>query len=452
MNKRDCEQIIFHEYAGFKRSGGTYSQNLSDLGLTSDSVNLLRGISESLIPGKRIFDIDASTIRARSFVGVLNIGDKQVEIHPKLLARDESNTLGILRNLMFMLSYTHQLDVEDAGIANLSKDFGSFSEAYISIFAERLNRSLARSGTPKRYEAFSENLKTVRGKINFSRNSIHNSIDRAKVFCDYSEFSEDNPISRAFKYVSVGLEKLTRNSATQRKLQRCIGLLEGVQPVFVEPDSLERASSGRRDANFFALIQLTKMFLARLRPQFGKLNRNSVFAILFDMNELFEQFIFETLKRHASVLKIAVKAQSKKRLVTAERDFLGDGVWRARSLFDTYTDIEVTALDSGKRIILDTKYKLIGDGAHYGVGNADVYQILAYKQIHSDGSETPNVGLLYPRHQVNFSKEFQVSGHGPTFFVTTLNVSDDLASNMSGLVREMDIFLRSALSSRCETG
>jgi 5-methylcytosine-specific restriction enzyme subunit McrC len=177
-----------------------------------------------------------------------------------------------------------------------------------------------------------------------------------------------------------------------------------------------------------------------------------VFAILFDMNELFEQFIFEVLKRNSLTLRISVRAQSKKRLVTAERDILNDGIWRAKNLFDTYTDIEVTSIDSGKKIILDTKYKLIGEGAHYGVGNSDVYQILAYKQIHSDGKVVPNVGLVYPQHRANLTKEFQVNGNGPTFFVTTLNLSNDLASNINELVRDVDSFLRAALPVQNEGG
>lgn len=443
--KTSVGPIIFHEYAGFRRSNGLYSQSLADLEISSSDIKLLRGVSDSLIPGKRIFDIDSESIKARSYVGVMNVGGTNLEIHPKLLSRDDSNTVGILRNLMFMLSYTHQLDVEDSGIANLSKDFGNFSEAYIAIFAERLSRFLARSGTPKRYEDYSENLTAVRGKINFSRNAARNAIDRARIFCDYSEFSENNIISRAFKYVSVGLERLTGNFTTQRKLHRCVGLLESAETVFVEPALLDRATYGRRDPNFIALIQLTKMFLSHLRPQIGRTSTNSVFAILFDMNELFEQFVFEVLKQRASSLKIQVRAQSKKRLVTAERNFLDGGIWQQRSLFDTYTDIEVTSLESGKRIILDTKYKLIGDGAHYGVGNADVYQILAYKQIHSCGSESPKIGLLYPQHVAAISREFQVNGDGPTFFVTTLNLSHDLSSDMESFVRELNTFLRATL-------
>lgn len=436
---RGRHSITFHEYSGFKKADGEISDSIADMNLRPEMVRCLQALSDSLVPRKSVFDFSSTTIRARSLVGVLNVAGTQIEILPKLLAgrSEDAGASSILRNLMFMLSYTHALDVQDTGVAILSKDFGSFIDIYISIFADRLNQMLVRHGVPKKYEDCAENLSRVRGKIGFARNSVLNIVDKAKVFCEFSEFTEDNLISRALKYVSVQLERQSRSVESQRKLQRCIGLLEGVQASFVEPDALERASFGRRDPNFAALVQLTKMFLSRMRPQFGKGPSNQVFALLFDMNDLFEEFIFEVLRRHAGQLQIEVRAQKRKRLVTAERNFVVDAKWEDRSLFDTYTDIEIRSLDSGVVMILDTKYKLVGDGAHYGVGNADAYQILAYKQIHTDGKTTPNVGLLYPKFRNELRKEFRVNGKGPTFFAVTIDLSRDLGTSLPALVSDL---------------
>lgn len=430
------ERVVFHEYAGFTRSDGHYTEEISDLGLDPASLRALQNLSATLFPRKPIFDISPTKIRAKSLVGVIDINGKQIEILPKLLSGQEGNEQ-ILRNLMFMLSYTSALDVQDSGTAAISNDFGSFIEAYISIFASRLNRLLTRSGVPKRYEERQENLERVRGKISFARNSIVNAVDQSRVVCEFSEFTEDNPISRAFKFVAVALERKTINDEAKRKLQRCVGLLEGVGNGFVEPESLERTASGRRDQEFLALVQLTKLFLKRLRPEFGKAGQRRVFALLFDMNELFEQFIFEVLRRNSSRLKIEVRAQKKKRLVTAERDLLGETEWVDRSLFDTYTDIEVRSLEHGATMILDTKYKIVGSGAHYGIGNPDAYQVLAYKQIHTVAGACPAVGLLYPKYENNLWKEFRVNGGEQTFFSATVDLSRSFQTDFSALVDEL---------------
>lgn len=442
MSARRC--ITFHEYSGFKRSDGSYSEDLGDLGIAPATLRTLQSLSISILPGKSIFDFSPTKIRARSFVGVIDVDGTQIEILPKLLAEHGENSQ-ILRNLMFMLSYTSALDIQDAGIAGLANDFGSFIEAYISIFANRLNRVLTRSGVPKRYEERSENLDCLKGKISFARNSIVNAVNQSKVFCDYSEFTEDNPVSRAFKFVAVALERQTRNIESKRRLQRCIGLLESTSNAFVEPEQFERAASGRREHDFLALVQLTKMFLERLRPEFGKKGARRVFALLFDMNELFEEFIFEVLRRNAKRLRVEVRAQRKKRLVTAERDLLDGSDWVDRSLFDTYTDIEVRCPQNGSVMILDTKYKIVGDGSHYGIGNSDAYQILAYKQIHSNGDDLPSVGLLYPKYKKSLWREFRVNGGNQTFFSATIDLSKNFQTDFGALMEELEKLIQMGL-------
>lgn len=437
--------ITFHEYSGFKRSDGSYSEELGDLGIAPATLRALQVASSNIVPGKPVFDFSPAKVRARSLVGVIDVDGTQIEILPKLLSGHGENNQ-ILRNLMFMLSYTNALDVQDAGIAGLSNDFGSFIEAYISIFANRLNRVLTRSGVPKRYEEQSENLDCLKGKINFARNSIVNAVNQSKVFCEFSEFTEDNPVSRALKFVAVALERQTRNVESKRKLQRCIGLLEGTGNAFVEPGQFERMASGRRERDFLALVQLTKMFLERLRPEFGRGNSRRVFALLFDMNELFEEFIFEVLRRNAKNLRVEVRAQKKKRLVTAERNLLDGSDWVDRSLFDTYTDIEIRSPDSGSMMILDTKYKIVGDGSHYGIGNADAYQVLAYKQIHSNEEDLPSVGLLYPKYQKSLWREFRVNGGKQTFFSATIDLSMNFQTDFGVLVNELTRLVQVGLS------
>ena len=168
--------ITFYEYRGFKGADGQLTNNISDLGLPAEELLRLREISEKHIPGRELFEFTSNSIRAKSFVGVLNFGDVRIEILPKLLTADnglgESNQASILKNLMFMLSYTHALNIYDTDLSFLGKDFDKFIEAYIGIFAERLRRHLLRYGVPKHYIENESNLNYIKGRIVFSRNSI----------------------------------------------------------------------------------------------------------------------------------------------------------------------------------------------------------------------------------------------------------------------------------------
>lgn len=435
------KELRFYEYGGFQDALGNESDSISDTALSSDEIQYLRSISETASPGKAIFDITASKIRATSMVGVISFGGVHIEVLPKLLKSNQSvsgkSDNSILQNLMFMLSYTNAIEVTDSGVGSLARSCDSFIEAYISIFGDRLSRHLIRFGSPKAYVERSENLNTVKGKISFAKHSVKNTFDQSRIFCDFSEFTEDNGLSQAFKYVAQSVLRLTRSSPNVSALSRCVGLLDGVQANYISSEEVDRLAVGKRDPNFVALVNLTKMFLKKLRPEFSGQKKDRVFTLLFDMNELFEEFIYQVLKRHESVLGIQVAAQKRKRLVSAERDFLNTGQWVDRSLFDTYTDISVKPKD-GPGFIIDTKYKIVHSRkSHYGIGNQDAYQVLAYRQIHKLDTGEPSVALLYPRSGEDLQKEFRVNGSGTTFMAWTVDISVDLRSSMESLVHNL---------------
>lgn len=434
-------ELRFYEYGGFRDSLGNETDSLSASSLSSDEIQYLRALSETISPGKQIFDISASKIRANSMVGVISFNGIHIEILPKLLRNNQSHPNkvdnSILQNLMFMLSFTNGIEITDSGVGALAQNSDSFIEAYIAIFANRLSRHLIRFGCPKAYVEKSDNLNTVRGKISFAKHSSQNAFDQSRVYCDFAEFTENNGLSQAFKFVALSLIQLTRSSSTLSILNRCVGLLDGVEANYVSSNDIDRLAIGKREPNFVALVNLAKMFLKKLRPEFSGHRKGKVFTLLFDMNELFEEFIYQVLKRNESRLGIQVAAQKKRRLVTAERDFLNNGQWVDRSLFDTYTDIFVKP-DSGVGFIIDTKYKIVHSGkSHYGIGNQDAYQVLAYRQIHKSEAVEPSVALLYPRSGEDLKKEFRVNGSNTTFMAWTVDISVDLRTNMNFLIENL---------------
>lgn len=438
MQKRD---FIFYEYKGFIGEDGQLTTNTCDLGMNADELACLQKISESIIPGKRVFEFSNGAIKANSLVGVITLGNAHIQILPKLISKNEKQA-GILQNLMFMLSYTYSLEIQNTNLGLLGKDSGNFIETYIGIYANQLIQHLKRYGTPKSYVEIEENLNHIKGRIIFSRNSILNNINKSKSYCQYSEFTDDNPTSRAFKFVSSKLLELTKDANNTQTLRLCIGLLDNVTADFIEPDTLERTQYGKRDRNFLGLIQLTKMFLKKLRPEFGKKANNEVFALLFDMNELFEEFIYQVLRNNSKRFGIEVKAQKRQRLVTAERDLSTNGEWVKRQLFDTYTDIEVSFNNGNPPLVIDTKYKIIGNLSHYGIDNSDVYQILTYREIHKKKDCEPTVILLFPLYEMELHKEFLVSGSDATFSACTINLSRDLKSEIHDLVGELGCILK----------
>ncbi len=99
------------------------------------------------------------------------------------------------------------------------------------------------------------------------------------------------------------------------------------------------------------------------------------FTLVWDMNKLFEEFVYETLKRRSN---IAVSAQKGRRLLKNVNN----------KIRNTYVDILIT---NPERIVIDTKYKELKTVKDFE--NKDVFQVVTYCMIHN----TNKAVLIYPQ-------------------------------------------------------
>ena len=118
------------------------------------------------------------------------------------------------------------------------------------------------------------------------------------------------------------------------------------------------------------------------------------------MNTLFEEYVGRTLRRALDGSGLGVRLQGPRDHVLAGED----GAVR----FATRPDI-VVSRGGVPILIVDTKWKrLKGDvDARRGVGQADVYQMMAYAQVY----RCDRVMLLYPHHDGMGAAEGMQSVH-----------------------------------------
>ena len=219
--------LVFYEYEGFETEDGI-SDSLSESELSAQELNCLEWLGRSFGSTNGLFQISRSAIRANHYVGAVSIGSKQLQIFPKLLRRkDDTSKSALLRTLMLMLEYVHEIEHLDLGAASLADSTGSFIEIYIRVFADRLVR-LVRTNPPRQYVSQDENLVTIRGRIKFTQDVRHNSFNRARKFCEYDEFTGDNIVSQTLKYVASSLARLTTIPETHKRLNWALQVLGDV--------------------------------------------------------------------------------------------------------------------------------------------------------------------------------------------------------------------------------
>ena len=354
-------------------------------------------------------------LKAGQVVGVLVIPGRTIEILPKI----DGGNGAVRAALIGMLAVAWRLGVADGELAALNTQRHHLLELLIRLFAERLLAAIRR-GLPRRYVAHEEDLMLLRGGLDVVRQFTHLIVRPDLLACRFDELSEDTPLNRVLKAAVLRLASLARSSENTRRLTELTARLEFVGDTsdpLREPVRLDRTN-----LVFHDLHHLARLFLAG-DWQSTTSGRTAGFSLLFPMNELFEMFIGQCLKRALAPQTVQLQDRSCHALITE-----GEGL-----LFALRPDVVIGRSD--RRVVLDTKWKRLEPREPArGVAQSDIYQMLAYAQAYN----AKRLVLLYPWHgelgKEGILNRWRVSGTSCPLDVATINVGrrpDEVARTLN---------------------
>ena len=332
--------------------------------------------------------VTPNSIETTSWVGVIKYKNTHFQILPKLIYIKEYNEdydektkeetkSNILKNLIFMLSYTKKLDIKTSNESRLSTAKNPFIEILIREYAKSLFECLKRL-TPKRYVREEDNLNYLKGKIKFTENIRYNSSNQAKFYCEYDEFSENNILNQLFLFVSTCLYNISNDSYNKKTLKFIMNYYADIKLVRFDRFKAEKIKLSRNQELFKKPFNLAKMFVEKTSVDLSK-NKFENITLIWDMKKLFEEFIFEIMKKNESEFGWTFTAQKGKRLLA------GDDNKKRNTYVDIYAE------NDKDKIILDTKYKIFTGTDDFS--NADVFQVSTYCLLHNADKAV----LIYPR-------------------------------------------------------
>lgn len=317
-------------------------------------------------------------IETNSWVGVIKYKNSHFQILPKLICDNEDNKENILKNLIFMLSYTKKLDIKTSNEAKLSSAKNPFIEILIREYAKSLFECLKRL-TPKKYVREEDNLKFIKGKIRFSENIRYNCTNKARFYCEYNEFSENNILNQLFLFVTTCLYNISNDSYNKKTLKFIINYFADINLIRFDKFKVEKIKLSRNQELFRKPFNLAKMLVEKTSVDLSK-NKFENITLIWDMNKLFEEFIFEIMKKYEKEFECTLTAQRGRKLLVGDTS-------KKRN---TFVDIMVEK-DDGEKIVLDTKYKKFVTTDDFS--NADVFQVSTYCLLH----KANHAILLYPK-------------------------------------------------------
>ena len=303
-----------------------------------------------------------------------------------------------------MLAVAWDLRIADSEPAMLSTQRDNLLEVLIRLFADRLLVAVRR-GLPHRYRAREDDLMFMRGKLDVKRQFSRHAVRSDRLTCRFEELSVDTPLNRVLRAAVACLSLTSKSAANMRKLRE---LLSRFEFVAESPDpSRERVRLDRTNDAFHRLYTLARRLLAG-HWQSTTTGASEGFALLFPMNDLFEEFVGRSMK-------VALPGQSV-RLQDTGRYALEH---QRERLFAMRPDIVV-----GGDIVIDAKWKQLKAGERtLGVAQQDVYQMLAYARAY----DARRLVLLYPWHEnltrTPILRRWRVTGTATTFEIASVDVS-----------------------------
>ncbi len=287
-------------------------------------------------------------VAAHNYVGSMNVEGLQVLVRPKIP----------LRNLFLLLEVgLRPRDWHDEAVR--FETTGDLLPALVSFFARTTETTLAR-GLYHSYREQRDRLVALRGRVDMARQLAQPGVV-IPTACRFTEFTADLIEN---SYLKAAVSRSLRVAGVQpidrRRLMQHLVTLEDVGDVPHRHTDDDRVVFTRLNEHYKPALRLSRLVLANLtlRDAVGETQASS---FMLDMNELFERFVTERLRR-ALKGRLDVKDQhgdrlDEERTVAIKPDLL------FRS-------------GGSPRFVADIKYKLTDDAA--AGRHPDYYQLLAY--------------------------------------------------------------------------
>ena len=314
-------------------------------------------------------------IQARNYVGVLQTkGGLTIEILPKIA--DKTDTDKSKAVLIKMLKSFKKFPAKSSNLANLKTQNLPLLEFFISMFLCELE-TLVKKGIKSDYITLEDNLKFLKGKLNINEQIKRNSIHKERFYVEYSEFLSDIKINRIIKITLKFLYKKSNSSKNQQKIRELLFIFDEVSMCSDYKNFFAKLIINRQVKHYEQTLLWCKIFLLgdTFAPHKGD---DLAFALLFDMNALFESYVGNFIKKK---LPGTILQHQEKYLIEKPRKF--------RLKPDIFLE--------GK-FIADTKWKIIRQDINesekkYKISQADLYQLYAYGKKY----ECDKLYLIYPK-------------------------------------------------------
>lgn len=327
-----------------------------------------------------------SGIKFNSFVGVITVKDLTIYVLPKADkdAKEKTNETTLWRNrLTFMLSQVHKLNVQTTAPANLQWKPNVLLNIFLKKFLDEVSVLLNR-GLIKTYRKTDGNRTALKGKLLFNKQIAYNCVHQERFYVRYTTYDYNHILNRILRQALLAVHDITNSSDIKGRATSSLFNFPELDEILVTSELFDRLLFDRKSEDYRNAIKLAEMILLNYSPDLHHGN-NHVWTLMFDMNKLWEEFVFVTLRR--KLTDYTVNPQEPKRF------------WKPQNSRVKTVRADIVISNGVERFVLDTKWKTPYDKDFNGklsISDADLHQMYVYSYLYSESCDVKKVALLYP--------------------------------------------------------
>jgi len=335
----------------------------------------------------KYFTLTHKGVRFNNFVGVVQIGSLTIEILPKadrgLNINSTENEKNAWRDILLkMLMRSNEIDVLSLTSSHLKLRSASILDIYIKQFLLEVQK-LLQIGLIKKYRFKKENSNYLKGRLIFNEQITKNLLHNERFYTSHQTYDYDNIYNQILYNALTILTNIASKAKYVDLLESVLFDLPSIGKKNIVENTFKQLIYSRNNEHYRKAIEIARMIILNYNPDI-KAGTNYVLAILFDMNKLWEKFIFSELLRSQNLFGYKVSFQNSKRF------------WENKRIRP-----DIVLKKDGYSYIIDTKWKIIKS---HNPSDGDLKQMYVYNMYWG-----ANKGLLtYPN--INRVRNLEIYG------------------------------------------